>query len=286
MLAIFFGVLKAAVAVMLLAIGAAAPLRHAAYLWQRPALLSRALLAMYLLVPAAAVLIDEWVPLGKVARAALLVLAVSAGAPMLPRKLGDIGRSPYVFSLLVTSSFLAVVSVPACMLILGPHFDLNRDVAPLQIAGAVATTILLPLLAGMALRLCWPAFCERWVDRVIAATGMLLMAMGLAMLLLFGRMLFDVPARSFAALSGLLLVALIIGHLLGGPDPDQRTALAITCSTRHVGLAVLVAASMPGPYAVLLVTTYLLCSLVVTVPYLVWRKRWERPAEDAGAPPR
>jgi cell division protein FtsB len=61
----------------------------------------------------------------------------------------------------------------------------------------------------MALRLCWPVFCERWVDRVIAATGTLLMVMGLAMLLLFGRMLFDVPARSFAALSGLLLISML-----------------------------------------------------------------------------
>ncbi|QSI76021.1 bile acid:sodium symporter family protein [Niveibacterium microcysteis] len=273
MLAIFFGLLKGAVAVMLLAIGAASSVRQVAYLWQRPALLSRALLAMYVLVPAAAVLIDEFVPLGNVARAALLVLAVSAGAPMLPRKLGAIGRSPYVFSLVVTSSFLAVAFVPVWVMVLGPHFELDRQVEPLQIAMSVAQTILLPLLAGMALRAMWPAICERWADRLIAALGSLLMLMGLAMLLMFGHMLLDVPPRSFVAMTGLLLIALVIGHLLGGPDPHERTALAITCSTRHVGLAVLVAASMPGPYAVLLITAYLLCSLIVTVPYLMWRRR-------------
>lgn len=273
MLAIFFGLLKGAVAVMLLAIGAASSVRQVAYLWQRPVLLSRALLAMYVLVPAAAVLIDEFVPLGKVARAALLVLAVSAGAPMLPRKLGAIGRSPYVFSLVVTSSFLAVAFVPVWVMVLGPHFELDRQVEPLQIAMSVAQTILLPLLAGMALRAIWPAICERWADRLIAALGSLLMLMGLAMLLMFGHMLLDVPPRSFVAMTGLLLIALVIGHLLGGPDPHERTALAITCSTRHVGLAVLVAASMPGPYAVLLITAYLLCSLIVTVPYLMWRRR-------------
>ncbi|WP_172197027.1 bile acid:sodium symporter family protein [Niveibacterium sp. COAC-50] len=277
MLAIFFGLLKGAVAVMLLAIGAASSVRQVAYLWQRPALLSRALLAMYVLVPAAAVLIDEFVPLGKVARAALLVLAVSAGAPMLPRKLGAIGRSPYVFSLVVTSSFLAVAFVPVWVMVLGPHFELDRQVEPLQIAMSVAQTILLPLLAGMALRAIWPAICERWADRLIAALGSLLMLMGLAMLLMFGHMLLDVPPRSFVAMTGLLLIALVIGHLLGGPDPHERTALAITCSTRHVGLAVLVAASMPGPYAVLLITAYLLCSLIVTVPYLMWRRRSAAP---------
>jgi BASS family bile acid:Na+ symporter len=38
-----------------------------------------------------------------------------------------------------------------------------------------------------------------------------------------------------------------IGHALGGPNPGHRTALAIACATRHIGIAVLVATSFPGP---------------------------------------
>jgi len=41
------------------------------------------------------------------------VLAVSAGAPLLPRKLMKIGDGAYIFSLALTSSLLAILLVPA-----------------------------------------------------------------------------------------------------------------------------------------------------------------------------
>nr|WP_242533467.1 hypothetical protein [Niveibacterium umoris] len=271
-MALFFGLIKLAVAGMICALGAALPARSALYLWQRPRLLMRTLLAMYAAVPLAAVLIDEFVPLGPLARAALLVLAVSAGAPMLPRKLGPLGNSPYLFSMVVTSSVLAVAVVPAWVMWLGEHFQLDRSVSPALIAGAVGRTLLLPLFVGMLLRGLWPVPCERWANRILAVFGTLLMGLGVILIAIFGGALAQIPLRAFAALGSLLLVALAAGHLLGGPDPDERTALAITCATRHVGLAALFAASMPGPNAALVVTAYMLCSLVVTTPYLLWRR--------------
>lgn len=273
MLALYFGLIKLAVAGLLCAIGAASAAGDARYLWARPRLLARTMLAMYGVVPLAAALIDEFVPLGDLARAALLVLAVSAGAPMLPRKLGPLGTSPYVFSLVVSSSLLAVVLVPAWVMALGAHFGLDRAVSPAQIAVVVGQNLLLPLCVGMFLRARWPTVCERWAGRALAVFGALLMGLGLMLVVLFGAALRDVPLRAFVALCGLLLCGLIAGHLLGGPDPDERTALAITCATRHVGLAALFATSMPGPYAALLVTTYMLCSVLVTMPYLAWRRR-------------
>ena len=37
-----------------------------------------------------------------------------------------------------------------------------------------------------------------------------------------------------------LVIALVIGHLMGGPTEDDRTALAIACATRHIGIALVV----------------------------------------------
>ena len=51
--------------------------------------------------------------LGARVEIALLVLAVSAGAPLLPRKLMKIGDGAYIFSLALTSSLLAILLVPA-----------------------------------------------------------------------------------------------------------------------------------------------------------------------------
>lgn len=70
-----------------------------------------------------------------------------------------------------------------------------------------------------------------------------------------------------------MVIALAIGHGVGGPDPDDRTALAVACATRHLGIAVLVATSFPGPRVVVLISAYIVISVLVSVPYLAWRKR-------------
>ena len=74
-------------------------------------------------------------------------------------------------------------------------------------------------------------------------------------------------------LGGFTLAALGVGHLMGGPDPNDRTALAVTCATRHVGVAMVIAAATPGPRTVVLIVAYTLASALVIVPYMKWRGR-------------
>ena len=74
-------------------------------------------------------------------------------------------------------------------------------------------------------------------------------------------------------MAGLIAISLAIGHLLGGPAEDDRTALAMACATRHIGIAVLVAASVPGPRTSVLVAFYTLMSAIISIPYLRWRRR-------------
>ena len=87
--------------------------------------------------------------------------------------------------------------------------------------------------------------------------------------------------RGMAALVALLLVALAIGHVLGGPGADERTALAIACATRHIGVAVVVATGFRGPKTAVLIAAYVVASALVAIPYLRWRRR--RSDDGAGA---
>ena len=66
------------------------------------------------------------------------------------------------------------------------------------------------------------------------------------------------------ALMALVAMALAIGHVLGGPGDDDRTALAVACASRHIGIAVLVAASLPGPRTAVIVAVYIVASAVVS----------------------
>jgi bile acid:Na+ symporter, BASS family len=266
-------VLKLSVVALILAIGLGSTPADLAYLWRRPRQLVRSLLAMYVAVPLAAVVMARTLPLPVAVKTAILVLAISAGAPLLPRKLMKLGREGYVFSLVVTSSLLAVVAVPAWLQVLGTLFGREADLDPGAVAVVIAKAFLAPLALGMLLR--WPlsSVAERLSEWLLGAAGATLTASGLGLLLLHGRALVAVGLVPLLALVATTLVALAIGHAFGGPDPDDRTALAVSCATRHVGIAMLAASTVPGPRIALLVLAYVLASAVVSIPYLSWRQK-------------
>ena len=264
--------LKLAVGGIILAIGMDSTLKDMTYLWRRPSLLLRSLLAMYVLVPLAAFALVKWLTLPPGVEIGLLVLAVSAGAPLLPRKLLRIGDGAYIFSLVVTSTVLAFVLVPAWLALLGPQFSNPVNLESSRVAWVLAKSFFLPLAAGMLIRGLFPAFAERVVERLMGIAGLVLTLTALVLLGLHWQVLLDAGWFGVLTLAALIAVALAIGHWLGGPAEDDRTALAIACSTRHLGIAVLVAASLPGPRTAVIVAIYILTSAAISIPYLRWRR--------------
>jgi BASS family bile acid:Na+ symporter len=266
-------VLKLSVVTLIFAVGLGSTPADLVYLWRRPGQLVRALLAMYVAVPVAAVVVAKVLPLPVAVKTAIVVLAISAGAPLLPKKLMKLGREGYVFSLVVTSSLLAVVAVPAWLELLGLLFGREADLESGAVAMVIAKAFLAPLVLGMLLR--WPlsSAAERLSEWILGVAGAVLSATGLALLVLHGRMLLAVGVVPLLALAATTLVALAIGHALGGPDPDDRTALAVSCATRHVGVAMLAASTVPGPRIAALVLAYVLAAAIVSIPYLAWRNK-------------
>jgi bile acid:Na+ symporter, BASS family len=77
---------------------------------------------------------------------------------------------------------------------------------------------------------------------------------------------------TLAAIAVFILAGLAAGHLLGGPEPDNRSVLALATASRHPAVAMAIAsANFPDqklvPAAVLL---YLLISAILSAPYLKW----------------
>jgi predicted Na+-dependent transporter len=243
-----------------------------AYLWRRPGLLLRSLLAMYVLVPLAALILVKALTLPPGVEIGLLVLAVSAGAPLLPRKLLHIGDGAYIFSLVVTSTLLAIVLVPAWLAALGPQFGNPPNLESSRVAWVLVKSFFLPLAVGMLVRWFFPTFAQQVGDRLMAIAGLVLTACALALLILHWDVLLEAGWPGVLTLATLIVLALAIGHGLGGPAEEDRTALAIACSTRHLGIAVLVAASLPGPRTAVIIAVYILTSAVISIPYLRWRR--------------
>jgi BASS family bile acid:Na+ symporter len=268
---------KSAVVALLAAIGIGATAGDLTYLLRRPGLLVRSLFAMYVAVPLAALAIARLVSLPAGVRTAILVLAISAGAPLLPKKLMKLGREGYVFSLVVIASLVAVVAVPLWLAVLAPFFGREAELEPRAVALLIAKAVLVPLLAGMLLRPLLAGRADRVSELVLKAGGLVLMAAGVALLATNFSLLVAAGWVALLTLVAIVGVALGIGHALGGPDRDDRTALAVSCATRHVGVAMLAAAAVPSPRTVTLVLAYMVSATVVTIPYLKLRARRASP---------
>ena len=264
--------LKLSVVAMIFAIGLGSTPADLAYLWRRPRQLVRSLVAMYVVVPVVILLLTKVLPMTAPVRTAVLVLAISAGAPLLPKKLMKLGREGYVFSLVVTSSVLAIVAVPLWVEILGAAFGRDTSVDPWALASLIAKAFLGPLVLGMLLRRLLPAVSERLSEGILAVAGAVLAVAGLALLALHGHLLVAAGFPPLLALLAMTLVALAVGHLIGGPDPGDRAALAVSCASRHVGIAMLAASTVPGPRIAALVLAYVLAAALASGLYLRWRR--------------
>lgn len=273
--------LAASVLVLVFALGLRATFADTTTLFRElfrpPNRLLRALCAMYVVVPVAAVAIALTGDLARPVKVALLALAVAPIPPILPGKqLRFGGDRGYVFGLLVAVSLAALILVPVGVGLLGRAFGHASQFPPLEVARLVGTTILLPLLAGLVLRQVAPRVADAlapWASRA----GTLLLAAGLLPLLavLGPTMAALVGDGTLVAIAALVAVALAAGHALGGPDADERTTLALASTMRHPGVAAAIAAvNVPDeprvPAAILL---YLLVAVAGTAAYGAWTRR-------------
>jgi BASS family bile acid:Na+ symporter len=76
------------------------------------------------------------------------------------------------------------------------------------------------------------------------------------------------------AFAAFVATGLLVGHLLGGPEPENRVVLALATASRHPGIAIALAQSaFPAQKLVVpAVLAYLLVSAVVSAAYLRWTK--------------
>ena len=269
--------LVASVVLLVFALGLRATAADATYLFRRPAMLLRALFAMNVVVPVVATGLAVLFNLTPAVRIALLAMAVSPVPPILPdRQLKLGGRASYVYGLLVAASTAAIALVPLSIAVLGRVFQREVDLGVVVVAIKVGVTVLLPLLAGLAVRRFRPGLAERmapWVSRV--AVVLLLGGSLPALVTAWPGMVSLVGNGTILAIASVVVAGLAAGHWLGGPDPGDRTALSIAASMRHPGVALAIAqGNFPEERLVsAAVLLFFLVSFIATLPYGAWRRR-------------
>src|SRR6185437_8256820 len=71
------------------------------------------------------------------------------------------------------------------------------------------------------------------------------------------------------------LVGLAVGHFLGGPNPNNRTVLALATSARHPAIAMTIGnLNFPDqkPVILVIVLLHVIVGFVLGIPYLIWRR--------------
>jgi len=256
------------------ALGLNATWKDVAYLLHKPGLFFRSLFALFALTPLIAVLLVRALPAPLPVEMAMLLMAVSAGAPALPKNLLKLGGNPsYIYSLAVSMALLAIVTVPVSLAILSAAVSTDIRVPPGQVAAAISKAFLAPLLAGMVARHFAPALADRVGDSLLKLAGIILLILVLLIVATNFAAIIGIGLPALALIVLMTCAALAAGHVLGGPDPGNRTTLAIACATRFPGLALLVASlNFPNAKPLPIVVAYVLISSLTVIPYMRWRK--------------
>ncbi|MDC4224794.1 MAG: hypothetical protein MPW15_11340 [Candidatus Manganitrophus sp.] len=185
-------------------------------------------------------------------------------------------RGSSVYGLFTAVSLLSVALVPLSGFVWGRAIGVDTRVAPSAVASIVILTVLAPLGAGMAVRQWAPEGADR-SEKPVFVLGAVLVLIGLIPILIEsgGGMISLIGNGTLLSLAVFVAAGLATGHLLGGPDPDDRSGLALAAALRHPAVALAVArANFPNetlaPAAILL---YLIIGALVVFPYMNWRKR-------------
>jgi bile acid:Na+ symporter, BASS family len=249
-------------------------------LLRQPARLLRAVLAMDVIMPLVAVLLAVILDPHPAVKVALVALSLSPVPPALPRRMLEAGgRSHQAFGLLAAAWVVAVILAPVALGVIGRIFGRDVHPSPMQVLEVFLITALLPLGCGMLVRRILPELAPRIARPIsIVATAALLMAFVAIVIIAWPAIVSILGSGALVAFVGFVVVGLAAGHLLGGPEPAGRTALALSTSTRHPGVAMAVAsANFPEVKLVLAaVVVYMLVGMVVSIPYGKWRSRTRR----------
>ncbi|MBM5815559.1 MAG: transporter [Cyanobacteria bacterium K_Offshore_surface_m2_239] len=250
---------------------------------RRPWLVLRVVLGSCVLVPLVALLLLKlpWaLQLSPGARLGIALMALSPSAPLTLRKAGAKGGDANLAAVLqVVAALLAVVSIPLLSDLFRAVFQVRGwDLRPGPVALQVGLVQVLPLSVGLLLGRWKPELGARWAAPMQSiALGINLTVVGIILVQVLPKLSAFLARNPLVipAMAAMTAAALALGYGLGGADRNERLTCAVVTSMRNPGLALLFAASHGStvPGLKLAIVTYLLVTLLGSIPFLRWANR-------------
>ncbi|WP_163785217.1 symporter [Myxococcus vastator] len=236
---------------------------------------ARGLPLILLGVPLLALLVVHLLPLPPIAGGILLLMAVSPGVPSVAiaayRQRGDLSLT---VALSLTLSLAAIVCLPLSLRLLSGFFPAVFKAPPtLQLLERVMLPFLVPLAAGWSLRAWRPRLARRLMGPMLWLFKAVFVVAILVLLLISGPRLRDVGGWMVLGMLVMTLGSALLGHLAGGPRPQDRTTLALAAVFGNPSIALAVAAASYQDLRLApFLAVYLVLRTLALLPYLLWNK--------------
>jgi BASS family bile acid:Na+ symporter len=246
-----------------------------AFLKENPGLMLRSLGVVLVLVPLTALAI---ILLFDPAPAVMVGLALMAASPASPSQLIKFGKNAeglaFLSSLHLSLGLLAIISVPAVLYLLSRALGFQAEVDAFQVAKSVGQTMLVPVALGVLFRRLLPVAANRIAPLLGKLATISLYAMLIPVLVKTFALVLEMDVWSYLVMASFMITNLVLGHLLGPADAQQRTILAMESGGRNFGLALTIAAlNFSQDKALAVLIPYVLLFVVISKSYLKWSER-------------
>jgi BASS family bile acid:Na+ symporter len=278
------------VGALVASVGMQSTLSELLSLFRQPIRLLKAVVAVNVIVPLAAAVLLALFPLTRDVRIGIAVMAVSPAPPLIARRqLATVRDKEYCLGLYAALALLSIVIVPLTVAIVSRVYGATVELGPVAVAKKVVVLLIVPLLLGLAFRHLAPSLAER-LSPIVGKVAMALLVIGAIPLIgvFWPGILSLIGNGTILAMALVVAVALAGGHLLGGPDLNDRGALALVACARHPGIALTIAKAADADKRVgAAILLFLLVGVIVSLPYQMWLKRRVAAsgAAAAGGPP-
>lgn len=220
----------------------------------------------FVIVPLAALLLASVFDLHDDLRTGLILISTVAGAAFTP-KLAQIAKGDIPFAVSLTALLLlaTVVFQPLVLPLLLPGVQVDA----LGIFKSLSVQTLVPLALGLLVNSLWDEESEALLPPLgqIANTSLALMLalqLGLGLRDVLGLL----GTGAILAILLVLVIAMVAGYFLGGPDAARRRTLAVGSGQRNLAAALVVGTSnfASRPDVIIVVTAAGLIAMVLVIP--------------------
>jgi bile acid:Na+ symporter, BASS family len=231
-------------------------------------LLSRALLANYILVPGAALGLLFAFHTSPMVAAGFLVAAVCPGAPYAsPFTSIAKGNVTVAVGLMVVLATSSAIIAPLLLGFLLPLIT-ESALVKIDVVKMIRTLLgaqLLPLCVGIWIRHSHAVLADRLKKTASALSLSLNLTLLTVIIIIQFHTLADIHGRGYFGMLCLVLATLVAGLLVTKPgQADTAKSMILTTSVRNVGVSlVIVTASFPGTAAITSATAYAIFQTVV-----------------------